>query len=102
MTLFARDPATKRNLANVGGVATHANTAHIPGGGPKGRVCLDCVHFLAATRKGNGRCWLAANMRGFAYRFTQIYRKAHPKAWWHGMRTIKAATPSCKYWAERQ
>ena len=61
--------------------------AHIPGGGPAGTACRDCLHIRPTGVFDKGRCIRAAQMR------RAVLAKMEP---------VSLGTSSCKYFEPNQ
>lgn len=72
-------------LHNLNGNAKHGDFAYIPGTGPAGTRCGQCIAFdqsMYKVKKTKGKCSRAAEMRTCTVR---------------SLKDIESATPACKY-----
>lgn len=101
---------TEAGVADIGAVARHPPTAHIPGLGPKGEACAGCRHLLVNKTTGRGRYKVALSgrcqqwlvFRGEVWRIAGNFRVDLFDEWWRGWGTIEADTRACKYWEARE
>ena len=82
-------------IANPNDIATYAATAHIPGAIPD-KTCRQCAHLVPCSNKNRGRC-----LKHFAFRGLDYLFKLDEPGWWHGLASIPASMPACKYFWEK-